>query len=130
MPQGDEIKDFQNDEQIKILYENSLMVINSSISQYGGPETFGRTIIEAWSYKKPVIAFNVGGPKYIIDNGINGFLVEEKNVKELAEKINLLSNNSNLCKIFGNNGYNKVCFEYTTEIIVKKLIKCLKEKID
>lgn len=123
-----EIRDFQDDYQKDILYRNSLMVINSSISEYGGPETFGRTIIEAWSYKKPVISFNVGGPKYIIDNGINGFLVEEKNIKELSEKISLLSNNRNLCKIFGENGYNKVILKYTVEIIIKKLLKYLNEK--
>lgn len=123
-----EIRDFQNDIEKDILYKNSLMVINSSISEYGGPETFGRTIIEGWSYKKPVISFNVGGPKYIIDNGINGFLVEEKNIKELAEKISLLSNNENLCRSFGENGYNKVFLKYTVEIIIKKLLNCLEEK--
>lgn len=123
------IEPFQNNELKKdILYKNSLMVINSSISEYGGPETFGRTIIEGWSYKKPVISFNVGGPKYIIDNGINGFLVEEKNIKELAEKISLLSNNENLCRSFGENGYNKVFLKYTVEIIIKKLLNCLEEK--
>jgi len=35
----------------------------------------------------PVIASNIDGPSEIIEDNINGFLFESKNVKELAEKI-------------------------------------------
>ena len=42
------------------------------------PEPFGRTIIETMSCGKVVIATDLGGPKEIIDNGIDGFLVEPK----------------------------------------------------
>lgn len=124
------IKDFQEDEQVKILYENALFVVNSSISNYGGPETFGRTIIEAWSYKKPVIAFNVGGPKYIIDNAIDGFLVEEGNIFELADKIKLLAMNRFLCKKMGENGYVKVKEKYNVDFIYNKFLSCIYNKND
>lgn len=68
-------------------YSNADVVVNTSISEYGGPETFGRTLIEAWSYSKPVISFDCGGPKYLIQNGINGFLVKEKDYYELSKII-------------------------------------------
>ena len=76
---------FQKD--TSTLYYNSLAVVNCSISEFGGPETFGRTIIEAWSYKKPVIAFACGGPKYIITNEKNGLLVPEKSVEKLSDSM-------------------------------------------
>ena len=87
---------------IEKYYRKSWIVLNTSISQYGGPETFGRTILEAWKYQKPVISFNCGGPKYIINNGINGILVEEKNTEELSQKILFLLDVNNYQMIVNN----------------------------
>jgi glycosyltransferase involved in cell wall biosynthesis len=39
-------------------------------------------------YKKIVIAADIGGPGELIENGVNGFLIQPQNVKEL-EKIML-----------------------------------------
>lgn len=90
------------------LYRNCRMVCNTSVSTNGGPETFGRTIIEAWSYKKPVIAFSCGGPKTIIDNNIDGLLVAEGDVLGLANAINTLNENEYFRKELGINGRAKV----------------------
>lgn len=68
-------------------YSSSDLTLNTSISEFGGPETFGRTIIESWAHGTPAVSFNVGGPKYLIENEKNGFLVEEKNINELAQVI-------------------------------------------
>lgn len=48
-------------------------------------EPFGLVVIEALSCATPVIAYPNGGPKEIIKNGFNGFLVNT--VKEMAQKI-------------------------------------------
>ena len=50
-------------------------------------EPFGRTIVEAWASGLPVIATNTGGPAELIRHGENGFLVEMKNPRALAEAI-------------------------------------------
>lgn len=99
-------------------YSNADVIVNTSVSEYGGPETFGRTIIEAWSYGKPVIAFNCGGPKYLVKNGINGFLVKEKDFRELESKLILLLNDSNLIR---KNCYLTFQQEYLSFIIMGKL---------
>lgn len=100
------IRGFQND--VNDLYNNCLFVVNSSISEFGGPETFGRTIIEAWSHKKAVISFKCGGPQYLIDDNVNGILVPEKDVKALSDSILLLANNPDKIELMGNQGYKKV----------------------
>ncbi|TBL73548.1 glycosyltransferase family 1 protein [Obesumbacterium proteus] len=103
-------------------YSNCTLVVNSSISDFGGPETFGRTIIEGWAFSKPVVSFDCGGPRYLIDNGINGFLVPEGNVDELALTIDIILSDNELAKKLGSLGYQKVLSEYSVEIVVKKLI--------
>lgn len=108
--------------QVRNLYQDAIFIVNTSIEEFGGPETFGRTIIEAWSYKKPVIAFYVGGPKYLIDDGINGFLGPEKDITILSERMKILSSDEELRKKLGDNGYEKNFREFSTEIIIKKLV--------
>jgi len=99
-------------------YSNADVVVNTSISEYGGPETFGRTIIEAWSYKKPVISFDCGGPKYLVKNGINGYLVKEKDYEILESKLFLLMNNPNFIQ---ENCYLTFQKEYSRSIVIGKL---------
>jgi len=112
------------------LYEKSDVVVSTSISEFGGPETFGRTIIEAWNYAKPVISFACGGPKYIIEDGVDGFLVPEKDVEAMAEKILLLAGNSSLCEKMGMAGRKKVEEQYSEEVVIGKLEQLFKEAIE
>lgn len=63
------------------------VIVSSSVSKYGGPESFGRTLIEAMIAGVPVIATNCGGIPEIIIDGYNGILVKENDAKGLAEAI-------------------------------------------
>lgn len=103
------------------IYKNAAFVVISSISNFGGPETFGRTVIESWSYGKTVIAFDVGGPAYIIDNNINGILVPEKNVDLLAKAIRKLAIDKQLRHGLAENGYEKVNTEFRPIDIANRL---------
>ena len=48
-------------------------------------DTFGNVVLEAFGHGMPVIAYDLKGPKDIIEDGINGFLVKDKH--HMAEKI-------------------------------------------
>ena len=45
------------------------------------------TVVEAMACARPVVASNVGGNELVIFNGMNGFLHEEDNSSQLADKV-------------------------------------------
>ena len=110
------------------VYKNSLMVLNTSLSSYGGPETFGRTIIEAWSHRKPVIVFSTGAPKYIVDDGVDGFQIPEGDVEALADKMQQLFRDNDLAERMGEVGYQKVQREYDSKIVAKRIMDYIERK--
>lgn len=64
-------------------YTNSSALVLSSQQ-----EGFGLVLIEAMSHGLPCISFDCdSGPRDIIENGINGYLVEDQSVEDLVEKI-------------------------------------------
>jgi len=72
-------------------------------------EGFGMVLIEAMSCGIPCVAFNCPyGPSDIITNEVDGFLVENGNTKALAEKLNLLIQDSELRITMGKNAKENV----------------------
>ena len=54
-------------------------------------ESFGLVLIEAQSYGIPTLAFDsASGPKEIIEEGKNGFLIANRNKEQMANRINEL----------------------------------------
>ena len=49
------------------------------------------TLLEAKYYKLPIVSYDIKtGPRECIEHGINGYLVEDGNAKDMAEKIEKL----------------------------------------
>jgi glycosyltransferase involved in cell wall biosynthesis len=76
-----EFHDFATD--LDVVYAKVDILVNASIQ----PEPFGRTLIEAMSYGKVVIAPDTGGPLEIIEDGVTGFHFQSGNAESLAETI-------------------------------------------
>ncbi|MGJ1430474.1 glycosyltransferase family 4 protein [Sphingobacterium spiritivorum] len=84
---------------IEQAYLGSSMLVMTS--RYEG---FGLALTEAQTCGLPLIAYACKcGPRDIIENGRNGFLIEEGDSEDFAEKINLLIENNNLRKEMGGN---------------------------
>ena len=67
-------------------------------------EGFGLVIIESMACGVPVVAFDCeNGPRSIITNGVNGFLIPPFDILAFAEKIKLLINDVTLRKSMGEN---------------------------
>ena len=114
-----------NEKNIQSKYlENSIYVMSS---RYEG---FGMVLIEAMSCGLPLISFDCPyGPKDIIKDGENGFLVEFGNIEEMAEKINYLIENEDKRIKMGKKS-KELSYNYSEEKIMnqwKELFKNLLE---
>ena len=90
-------------------------------------ETFGLTMIEAMGYGVPVIGLDIGTRKDFIEDGINGFLCDKNNLKNIIEKsfkftdYKILSRNALLkAKEFENSYVTKKQIEIYKNILGKK----------
>ena len=76
-------------------------------------DSFPTINLEAFACKKPVIATCFGGSKEIIEDDVNGYIVNPYNIKNLARKITDLLQNPDKAKNFGESGYKKILKEFT-----------------
>jgi alpha-maltose-1-phosphate synthase len=108
---------FIPDEEVAYFFQRSSIVILPYVdaSQSG-------IIPIAFSFKKPVIASNVGSISEVIDNGINGLLVVPRDSIALANAIFALQSNPRLREKMGENAYNKMKIFYNWDIIAKKTL--------
>lgn len=107
------------------LLANCLCVVVTSVAHSGGPETFGRTIIEAWCHQRPVVAFACGAIASLVDHGENGLLVEEGDEAGLAEALLRLQRDSNLARRLGRAGYQKAVARFSTATVSSTLLRTL-----
>lgn len=112
-----DIKIVTNMNRVTSLEVNAFQTVSDVIIQKSLREGFGLTVSEGLWKGVPVVGGNVGGIRYQIDDGINGFLVDT--VEECAERVLLLLRNPALAKEMGRVGREKVRrhFLITTNIL-------------
>ena len=103
------------------LYETSDIFVFPSHN-----ECFPLVILEAMGYGLPVIAASDGAIPEIIENGINGFLVEKYNPNEVANKIRDLTSDP-MCRV-GMSRANIIKFQerYTFESFENNFINIMR----
>jgi len=87
---------------------NALQRVSSVIFQKSLREGFGLTVTEALWKGKPVIASKVGGIPLQIDDGINGFLVDPRDIQGCADRAVAILKNPKLAEDLGKNAIEKV----------------------
>jgi ADP-heptose:LPS heptosyltransferase/glycosyltransferase involved in cell wall biosynthesis len=93
-------------------------------------ESFGRVVIEAFASGTPVVATNIGGFKEIIDDGVNGILVEPKNSEAIAQGILKIFNNPGQSEVLTRNARKKVEQFYTMEKCLRQTENVYKETLN
>lgn len=78
-------------------------------------ECFPLVLLEAMQHHTACIASNEGGIPNIINDKETGYVIEKNNSKTLAEKIEILINNQELCKKMGDSGYLRYSELYTLD---------------
>jgi|GEM_PF-355122 len=78
-------------------------------------EALGLVILEAWQQKTPVVATKCDGPLYLINNMVDGCLVEKENPKDIAVMVNTLLDNNDLSSSISKNALAKLKKKYSQE---------------
>lgn len=83
------------------------------------------TLIEAQSFGLPIISYDIKtGPKDIVENGINGYLIENDNEKEFIENfLDLVTDREKLLTFSGN------AYKNTNKFKIEKIIERWEEII-
>ncbi len=87
-----------------------------------------RTLLESASMAKPIITTDNVGCRDVVDDGINGYLCEVKNVEDLVEKMEMMINLSDEERLaMGKAGRKKIVREFDEKIVINKYLESIKE---
>lgn len=110
---------WQSHSELGKYYRQARVVVVPSV----WPEPFCIVGIEAMSYGKPVVAFDVGGISDWLEDSQTGFLVPRQDVMGLAQKIEILLKDKELAEKFGKQGRVNAENRFTKDIHLKKLMQ-------
>lgn len=103
-------------ERLMELYEESTIVCLPSLQ-----ETAPMVVAEGMASGTPVVASDVGGVSYMIENGKSGYLFNPTDEKELADKLSVLISNQNLRDEMGTAG-REIAQRWRPEVIANQLV--------
>ena len=91
-------------------------------------ESFSLVLCEAMNYGLACVAFDVDvGPREIIENSVTGFLIQDRNIELMIEKISILLDDINLLKKMSNKATISVK-KYHSSNVINKWIKIFDKK--
>ncbi|MFH1402998.1 MAG: glycosyltransferase family 4 protein [Candidatus Altiarchaeota archaeon] len=112
-----------NDDVIREIKNSTLLVLPST------REGFGIVLAEAGACGKPVVAYKSGGVVEVVEEGVNGFLVEPRDVDALAGRIKELLSDDRLSREMGSAGRSRVEQYFTWDIAASKVLILLKKQL-
>lgn len=118
----------ENTDVFRYMKEATLFLLPSVIAEDGDRDGIPTSLIEAMCLKTPVISSKVSGIPELIDDGIDGFLVEPKNVDQIAKRIDFLLSNKDVRERMGEKARDKVNKMFDTEVNINKLLKGLEHE--
>lgn len=108
--------------------------ILSALDVFAHPATFkegfGLSMLEAMIAKIPVVTTNIWAINSIIRNRVNGFLVEPKRSKELAETIAYVMDHSEVAGVIAQNAFEMACRDYSVERFAGEMEAVYTEALD
>ncbi len=111
-------------------YRNDILEVLQSAAIVVLPSVYGegvpKSLIEAASCEKPLVAYDIPGSREIVRHEVNGLLVSARNVESLANAIYKLLEDSQLCARMGRAGRRIVKREFSEEIVIEKTLSLYK----
>ncbi len=84
------------------------------------------TVMEALSCGVPVVSFNTGGIPEMVDDGINGFLAEQKSSAQLADAMLRIIENRTPYESLAENARKKVLENFSFEKVARQYLEVYK----
>jgi glycosyltransferase involved in cell wall biosynthesis len=103
--------------ELKEYYRDTSAVLISSV----WPEPMAMIGLEAMRYALPVIAFDAGGIKDWLRDGVNGYLVPWMDIDRYAARIDELLENKDVARQMGERGLARVTRDYDFDTYLKRL---------
>jgi glycosyltransferase involved in cell wall biosynthesis len=101
------------------LYAGCLALINPSVLN----ETFGLTCLESLAHGRPVIASKVGGIPEVVDDGVDGVLIEPNSSAALRIAMERLSTDRDVAMAMGRRGWAKVRHRFSKQKHYEELLR-------
>ncbi|SKB93122.1 glycosyltransferase family 4 protein [Daejeonella lutea] len=89
----------------------------------GEPEPFGGVVMEAMSMGLPIIGSNLGGTTEQVKDGWNGYLFENRNPDDLANKIELFLMDKEKLKVFGERSKERVVEMFSLGLHERRILE-------
>lgn len=105
-------------------FRDDLQAVYSAIDIYahasveGGGETFPFAVLQALATELPVVATQVGDVAEMVQDGLSGFLVSERDVNELAANLASLVGDASLRQQMGRAGRELLLRRFTVDSMV------------
>ncbi len=106
-----------------------IFLCGSLISSDGDRDGIPNTVAEAMSMELPVIATKVSGIPEIIQDGVNGFLIESEDTTALANKIKELAEDPMEAQRVGKAGREKMKSMFESKKLITELSNLLEKSI-
>ena len=112
-----------HDRIMSILSESDILLAPSVTSSQGDKEGIPVVIIEAMAVGIPVISTHHSGIPELVENGVNGFLVLERDIGALTEKLALLIHHTDMRNRMGRAARRRVEMDFNIDHLNDRLIE-------
>ncbi|HEY2322371.1 MAG TPA: glycosyltransferase, partial [Thermoanaerobaculia bacterium] len=108
------------------LRECDVFVLPSMIALDGSMDGLPVALIEAMAAGRPVVASTISGIPELVEDGVNGFLVDATHAERIAQAIRKLAENPQLRDRMGRAGQEKVRRQFDIRVTGERLLSLFK----
>ena len=117
----------EQQEVLRIIEESDLVLAPSVTSRNGDCEGIPVSLMESMARGLPVISTYHSGIPELIENGVSGYLLAEREINDLANKIEHLIAEPELRQKMGQAGRRKVETDYNIDLLNDHLVEILQQ---
>lgn len=120
----------QSQAEIMWLYNRSdIFALACVVAKSGDRDGIPSVLIEAMACGLPVATTNVAGIPDLVENEVNGLMVDERNSQQMADALERLIHDEHLCERFGRRGRERVLEKFEIRHVTKQLADLFRASI-